>query len=123
MESEPKPPNHLPAVINLEQHRDKPWLWKPGKSANPAGKRKGTKSRRTTEARLVCQELVDDPAYRCALRQRLIDGTAGAMEALVWMYGKGKPREQSSDLDADNALKQLTNEQLRERLAAALDKL
>jgi hypothetical protein len=39
----------------------------------------GTRNRATVEAREVANRMVDDPVYRESLRQRLIDGTVGAI--------------------------------------------
>lgn len=68
---------------------------KPFENGDPrAGRPKGTPNRATTEAKEVCSALVDDPEYLEALRTRLLSGTlAPGVEALLWHYAKGKPRE------------------------------
>lgn len=68
-----------------------------GNLNKPGGKRgrpKGVPNKATQEAKAVCSRIVDDPAYRAALRKRMIDGSAGAMEAVVWAYAKGKPKDE-----------------------------
>ena len=67
--------------------------FKPGLSGNPRGRTPGTQRKVTIEAREAAQRIVDDPEYRAALLARMIDGTAGAMEPLMWFYAKGRPLE------------------------------
>ena len=57
----------------------------------------------TVEAKALCNQIVDDPRYYRALQQRMIKGTAGAMEPIVWYYAKGKPKERV-ELGADKSL-------------------
>ena len=58
------------------------------------GRPPGVPNKVTTEAKAACNKLIDDPAYRAALRRRLIAGElAPAMECMLWYYGKGKPKE------------------------------
>lgn len=49
----------------------------------------------TVEAQKACQALVDDPVYRKRLlgdlRMRVV---APGIEAMLWYYAKGKPKEQ-----------------------------
>ncbi len=63
----------------------------------------------------AAERLVDDPEYREALRIRMIDGTAGAMEVLLWFYAKGKPVERVEQV-ARFPYAHLTDEELRVRL-------
>lgn len=86
---------------------------------NPRGRTPGTQTRNTIEVREVCNRLVDDGEYRDALRRRMISGTAGAMEVLIWHYAKGKPvdRVETGEL---GAFVELTNDELRSRLAIAV---
>ena len=58
-----------------------------------SGRRKGTPNKATVEIRQLARDLVDDAAYRDALRTRLINGTAGAMEPMLWAYAYGKPKD------------------------------
>ena len=63
----------------------------PGVSGNPAGRRPGSRDRATVEAREFAKQLIDDDEYRKALRVRLINGTAGPKEVLLWAYAHGRP--------------------------------
>ena len=90
-----------------------------GQSGNPAGRRPGTRNRVTIEAQLAAAQIVDDPDYRAALRQRMINGTAGAIEPLVWMYAYGKP-VQRVETGGPGAFADVTTEELRSRLVAAV---
>src|SRR3990167_5488941 len=75
-----------------ENLRNRPGGYRPGDRR--MGRPKGVPNKVSKDAKIVCGHLVDDPKYRAALRQRLIDGTAGAMEAVIWAYAKGKPRDE-----------------------------
>jgi len=71
------------------------------------GRPPGVPNKVTAEAKAACNELVDDPLYRAALRKRLIAGTlAPAMETMLWYYGKGKPKERV-EFGADKSLAEL----------------
>jgi len=65
---------------------------------------------------------VDNPDYRAALAKRLIAGTAGAVETLVWHYAKGKPVDRIEQ-GGPGAFNDVPTEVLRQRLADALKKL
>jgi hypothetical protein len=108
-----------PADINGSAGR-RPTAFKRGQSGNPFGRRPGTRNRRTVEAREVAQRLVDDPDYRDELLQRMIDGTAGAMEPLMWLYAKGKPSEPSAPSGASRPFDALTTEELKAQIASAI---
>lgn len=58
------------------------------------GRKKGGLNKVTREAREAASQLVDDPAYRARLladlRERKV---APAIEAMLWYYAKGKPKE------------------------------
>lgn len=101
----------IPANSNGPTGRLRPTAFKRGQSGNPHGRRPGTRNRRTIEAREVAQRLVDDPDYRDELLQRMIDGTAGAMEPLLWYYAKGKPVEDSEQ--QSHQFSGVSNSQLR----------
>ena len=45
------------------------------------------------QIRDAARSLVDDPEYRSSLRTRLISGKAGPVEALLFHYAYGKPKE------------------------------
>ncbi|MDA1095387.1 MAG: DUF5681 domain-containing protein [Acidobacteria bacterium] len=96
--------------------------FQPGQSGNPRGRAPGTRNKVTREAREAAERLVDDPEYREALRVRMIDGTAGAMEALMWFYAKGKPAERVEQVERFPCAR-LTDEELRVQLLDLLQSL
>ena len=96
--------------------------FQPGQSGNPVGRTPGTRRRVTIEAQHAASQIVDDPEYRAALRQRMINGTAGAMEPLLWMYCFGKPVERVEH-GQPGAFASLTNGELKIKLMDALVKL
>lgn len=112
-----KPPANIRPIAAMRH----PTTFRPGQSGNPAGRRRGTRNRVTVEAREAAQRIVDDPVYREELRQRMIDGTAGAMEPLMWFYAKGRP--QSADDRSSNVVAHLSDGELSEKLAEALTTL
>jgi hypothetical protein len=68
------------------------------------GRQKGTPNKATVEARVFCGGIIDDPAYQSKLRRRAIAGTLSpAIEALLWHYAKGKPKDYV-ELSTDAAL-------------------
>src|SRR5687767_4905891 len=93
--------------------------FRPGQSGNPRGRTAGTLTRKTIEVRDICNRLVDDPEYRAALAKRLMAGTAGSVEILIWHYAKGKPVDRV-ETGRPGAFAELTNDELRLRLAAAV---
>ena len=59
------------------------------------GRTKGTPNKVTAEAKAVCAAIVDDPTYRKKLIARAKAGElAPAIEAMLWHYAYGKPKEQ-----------------------------
>ena len=108
-----------PANNRVESLIPRPTAFKPGVSGNPHGRRPGTQNRRTIEVREVCSRLVEDPIYLESLRRRMIAGTAGAMEPLMWFYAKGKPVDRV-ETGPPGAFAELTNDELRARLRQAL---
>lgn len=68
---------------------------KPFTKGDPrAGRPKGAPNKVTAEVRKAAQGLVEDPVYRASLKERLQSGKlAPAMEALLWHYAYGKPKE------------------------------
>lgn len=84
--------------------------WKPGQSANPAGRPRGVPNKVTTEAKAACNAIVDDPDYRKNLLVRMRDGTVhSSVETMVWYYAKGKPKERV-EIGADKSLATLITE-------------
>ena len=72
--------------------------------------------------RELCTRLLAHPDYLPSLQKRLIAGTAGAMEPLVWAYAYGKPVNRVEQ-GAPGAFAQLTNEELKAALTKALQRL
>jgi hypothetical protein len=66
-----------------------------------AGRPHGAVNERTRTVRELCRELVADSAYQAALKQRLIEGKAGPMEAIVWQYAFGTPPAYQVDTMAE----------------------
>ena len=65
------------------------------KRGGSPGRPRGVPNRSTTEVKEACEKLVNDPAYRVRLQQRLLAGDLPpAMESLIWFYAFGKPKEQ-----------------------------
>ncbi len=57
------------------------------------GRPKGSVNKAPAEVRAAARAIIDDPVYREALRNRIMSGSAPAMETLLWHYGYGKPKE------------------------------
>ena len=108
-----------PANSRVESLIPRPTAFKPGVSGNPKGRRPGSRNRATVEAREFAKRLIDDDEYRAALRQRMISGCAGPMEPLLWAYAYGRPTDRIEQ-GAPGEFAQLTNEELKRRLSAAL---
>lgn len=77
--------------------RDKPKLKPRGKPFAPgdprAGRKPGAVNKATREIREAAKKLLEDVEYVAALQRRLKDGTAGAVEPLLYHYAYGKPKE------------------------------
>lgn len=58
------------------------------------GRPRGVPNKATVEVKDFCSSIVDDPAYQQAVRARALKGKlAPAIEAMLWYYAKGKPKE------------------------------
>ena len=74
-----------------------------GRKSKPGpGRPKGAENQKTKEAREIARKLATDKTYQANLLKRLIDGTAGSMEPVLWHYAFGKPKD-SLDLNWDLA--------------------
>ena len=61
--------------------------------AKGKGRPKGTPNKVTVEVREAARRLIEDDVYVAALKVRLEEGKAGAMEPTLWHYAYGKPKE------------------------------
>jgi hypothetical protein len=66
-----------------------------------AGRPPGRANRATREIRELAQRLLTDQAYQQSLKERLIAGTAGKIEELLYFYAWGKPPERSVTVEDD----------------------
>ena len=74
------------------------------------GRRKGVPNKATREVRTLARGLLNDKRYLAQLRRRMIAGTAGPVEVLLYHYAYGKPKDMSEHLDVDPS--SWTDEQL-----------
>lgn len=63
------------------------------RTAGP-GRPKGSQNKITKAAKDLAAAIVGDPEYLAQLKRRVMAGTAGQMELLLWHYQHGKPKEQ-----------------------------
>lgn len=110
----------MAATNSLRQRAATAGSFKPGQSGNPRGRAPGARNRISIEAREAAALIVDDPAYRDALKARVIAGQAPQMEPLLWAYAKGRPVDRIEQ-GGPGAFTALSDVELRERLLAALD--
>lgn len=66
----------------------------------------------------MATRLIEDPEYIQRLRDRLLAGTAGAVEIMLWHYAYGKPPDRIESMAQPFAA--LSSTELKERLVAAL---
>lgn len=64
-----------------------------GEKYHRGGRPMGSKDVATIEVKETCREIVRNKAYRKAVAARMLEGTAGALENLIWSYAFGKPKE------------------------------
>jgi len=69
--------------------------FKPG-HVKVGGRAKGVPNRATAEIRDFARNLLEDPAYKEALRARLIKGQAGSVEIQLLHYAYGKPKSEEA---------------------------
>ena len=69
--------------------------FKPG-HVKVGGRAKGVPNRATAEIRDFARNLLEDPAYKEALRERLIKGQAGSVEIQLLHYAYGKPKSEEA---------------------------
>ena len=58
------------------------------------GRPKGVPNKATRDIKAWARGMLEDPDYRASLKARLASGQAGQVEALLYHYGYGKPKEQ-----------------------------
>jgi hypothetical protein len=99
--------------------RTPPPVWPKGTRPPNSGRKKGTPNRITVEVRQLVSELVTDRAYqqklRSDFRRRKVHPT---IEALIWTYHLGKPRQTidvTATVDVDARLEE------EKRIFATLD--
>lgn len=67
------------------------------------GRTAGTPNKATVEVRALCQRLLSDREYQNNLRARLTAGDLPpAVEAMLWHYAYGKPKERVEVTGAEN---------------------
>jgi hypothetical protein len=69
-----------------------------------AGRTKGTPNKASMDIKALATSIFDDPAYRRALRDRIIRGKAIEIEKLFFHYVVGKPAETIKHEDGDTPL-------------------
>ena len=67
------------------------------------GRLSGTPNRATQEMRAFARSILENPAYRESIRQRIMQGKAPHLETLLYHYAYGKPRETVGFETADAA--------------------
>ena len=73
----------------------------PGGGSKPGerrgGRKPGSRNLANRGVRELARGFLDDPDYLAALKDRLMSGTAGAVELRLWDYGYGRPVPDSGD--------------------------
>ena len=112
----------LPVNNSWHTGVSRPTAFRRGVSGNPTGRPRGALNKSTLEARQLATSLIDDPLYLDALRRRLIAGTAGQIEVLLWHHAHGKPVDRV-ETGAPGAFAALTNDELKAKLMSTLAEL
>lgn len=94
------------------------------RDGRPSGGRpKGRLNDKTLRVQAFCRSVIEDEEYQASILERARTNSLGSMEAVLWAYGYGKPKE-SIDLrvgvgaDVREDLAELTLEELHERARA-----
>lgn len=66
-------------------------MW--GGAQTGAGRPKGRLNEKTLAVQEFARSFVEDAEYRAALKTRLLIGEANAVEAMLWHYAYGKPKD------------------------------
>jgi hypothetical protein len=74
-----------------------------GQSGNLHGRPKGAVNKTTREIKAIATRLVEDPEYMKSLRERLIAGTAGPLEPVLFYYAYGKPIDRIAPVNVDGS--------------------
>jgi hypothetical protein len=89
---------------------------------------KGAVNETTKQIQHFCRSVISDPAYRESFIQRARSGNLGPMEAVMWAYGYGKPKESVDvhvlhSIDDTDDLTECSTEELQLRLKRLTEKL
>ena len=68
------------------------------------GRPKGAVNKATRDIKARAREILEDPEYLASLKERIQKGQAQQVEALLFHYGYGKPRETVAVEGAPQAL-------------------
>jgi len=112
------PPDGAAGPITPPPHR-----FQPGVASNPKGRPPGP-NKVTIEAREAASEIVDNPAYRAKLLDRALRGKLPPpVEALLWHYSKGVPKQVLDVNQRTIDASKMDTETLRAELSDLLSKL
>ena len=63
------------------------------------GRLPGTPNHATLEIKEFGRAIIEDPVYRERLKQRILDGDAPQIEALLYHYTYGRPKQEADSHD------------------------